>query len=371
MPDERPSMFDADTHYYEPADAFVRHVPEKMRARCMQWANVDGRDRLLVGGRVQTLIPNPRWERVARPGSLWAYFKGENPQGLDMKRLFGDLEPLDPAYQDREHRLRQMDEHGIERIPALPDARSADGVDARRRSGGEHLLLPRLQPMGRRRLGIRVPGSDLRRGVSRAGRRRSRESRGRVACRPWRPRCQCAGSSGQEPNVLVTTHLGVASREFGERWEPHQHLGSFRQRQSLHWIVSHDRDITDFVAALISHRLFDRFPGLRLMSVENGAGWVGPLKRLLKKAHAQNPGYFSDDPVAIFDRHVWVTPFWEDSLDEVLATLPVDRICYGSDWPHAEGTAQPTAYAETVAGLDPVAQRKILFDNTCAAVGLT
>ena len=37
------AAFDADNHYYEALDAFTRHVPEKMRARCVQWATIDGR----------------------------------------------------------------------------------------------------------------------------------------------------------------------------------------------------------------------------------------------------------------------------------------------------------------------------------------
>ncbi len=43
------AAFDADNHYYEAEDAFTRHVDPKMHKRCMQWAQIDGRQRLLVG----------------------------------------------------------------------------------------------------------------------------------------------------------------------------------------------------------------------------------------------------------------------------------------------------------------------------------
>ena len=31
-------VFDADNHYYEPKDAFTRHLDPKLRGRAMQWA---------------------------------------------------------------------------------------------------------------------------------------------------------------------------------------------------------------------------------------------------------------------------------------------------------------------------------------------
>ena len=38
-------VFDADNHYYEDEDAFIRHVPKDMQKRCMQWADVNGKRR--------------------------------------------------------------------------------------------------------------------------------------------------------------------------------------------------------------------------------------------------------------------------------------------------------------------------------------
>jgi hypothetical protein len=41
---------------------------------------------------------------------------------------------------------------------------------------------------------------------------------------------------------------------------------------------------------------------------------------------------------------VWVTPFWEDDVDALLADMRVDRLLLGSDWPHAEGVRQPADF---------------------------
>ena len=68
-----------------------------MAKRCMQWADVDGKRRLLVGGKINKFIPNPTFDPIAKPGSLEDYFRGRNDEGIDMKTMFGDLDPIDRA----------------------------------------------------------------------------------------------------------------------------------------------------------------------------------------------------------------------------------------------------------------------------------
>src|SRR6266567_2942557 len=100
--------FDADNHYYEAMDAFTRYIEPEYAKRGMQWAEIDGRTRLLVGGRVNRFIPNPTFQHLAKPGSLEQYFRGRNERGDSVVELFGELEPVDPAYRDRDVRLKVM-----------------------------------------------------------------------------------------------------------------------------------------------------------------------------------------------------------------------------------------------------------------------
>ena len=53
------------------------------------------------------------------------------------------------------------------------------------------------------------------------------------------------------------------------------------------------------------------------------------------------PGWFGEDPVDQFRRHVWINPFWEDDLDTVVSLMGADRVIFGSDWPHIEGLVAP------------------------------
>jgi len=57
------------------------------------------------------------------------------------------------------------------------------------------------------------------------------------------------------------------------------------------------------------------------------------------------PSSFASDPVETFRRHVWVAPFYEDDLAGLKEVLGIERLLFGSDWPHAEGLAEPTAFA--------------------------
>jgi hypothetical protein len=106
--------FDADNHYYEALDAFTRYIEPEYAKRAMQWAEVNGRKMLLVGGKINRFIPNPTFDKLSAPGSLEDYFRGLNPKGASVKDLFGELEPCDPSYRDRDVRLGVMDELGIE-----------------------------------------------------------------------------------------------------------------------------------------------------------------------------------------------------------------------------------------------------------------
>ena len=106
--------FDADNHYYEATDAYTRHIDPTMAKRAMQWAEINGRRRLLVGGTVNRFIPNPLFDPVAKPGSLDEYFRGRNPEAKDMRALFGELEPIRPEYRNRDARLEVMDRQGLD-----------------------------------------------------------------------------------------------------------------------------------------------------------------------------------------------------------------------------------------------------------------
>ena len=124
-----------------------------------------------------------------------------------------------------------------------------------------------------------------------------------------------------------------------------------------------ERPIEDFLSSLVCDNLFHRFPNLRVASVENGSKFLDGLFGRLGVVSRKMNGWFPEDPVETFRRHIWVNPFWEDQVDDVIAAVGVDRVIFGSDWPHIEALPEPLQYVDEVRHLAPEHQRAILATN--------
>jgi predicted TIM-barrel fold metal-dependent hydrolase len=124
-----------------------------------------------------------------------------------------------------------------------------------------------------------------------------------------------------------------------------------------------ERAALDFLATITFQKLFERFPRLRIASVENGSEFLPDLFRKLRSTHRRMPGYYKEDPVEIFRRHVWINPFWEDDVQEVVEWMGAERVIFGSDWPHIEGMPEPLDYLAELEPFDAVTRRRILRDN--------
>jgi predicted TIM-barrel fold metal-dependent hydrolase len=90
---------------------------------------------------------------------------------------------------------------------------------------------------------------------------------------------------------------------------------------------------------------------------------VRPLLKKLAAVHVQIPGTFGEDPVELFRRHVWVSPFFEDDVIDLVDAVGVGNVVFGSDWPHVEGLADPSEFVDELAGLDADDVRRIMRTN--------
>jgi predicted TIM-barrel fold metal-dependent hydrolase len=124
-----------------------------------------------------------------------------------------------------------------------------------------------------------------------------------------------------------------------------------------------ERAVHDFLLSMVLENHFRKFPNLRVASVENGAEFLPDLFRKLRSVDRKMPGWFSDDPVEIFRRHIWINPFWEDDLASVVEWMGADRVLFGSDWPHIEGLPRPLDYLHEAKVLGAEDRRRVLHDN--------
>jgi predicted TIM-barrel fold metal-dependent hydrolase len=379
--------FDADHHYYEAEDAFTRHVDKRMQRRCMQWAEIDGKQRLLVGGKINRFIPNPTFDPVAKPGVLDEYFRGKNPDGKGMAALFGELESIHPGYRDRDARLAQLDEQGLAGALLFPTL--AVGMEESLNHDPEALVaafrgfnrwleedwgfayqgrlfaapyITLVDPQAAAeevdwalergaRLFVMRPGPVTAPGISR--------SLGDPLHDPFWSRIHDAG-------VTVAFHSGDAGyKRINEMWGGNREFKAFAP-DPLQTCLS-AAPIADTLASVIVHGVLERHPKVRLATIECGSDWVAPLLKKLRKAYGQLPGSFNHDPVEQFRSRVWVAPYYEDDLEQLRKSLGADHVLFGSDYPHAEGLARPTDFLYDLKGFSDDEVRLVMREN---AMGL-
>lgn len=379
-------VFDADNHYYEATDAFTRHLDPKLAKRAMQWAQVDGKTRLVVAGKINRFIPNPQFDPVARPGCLDDYFRGKLPAD-DIRAAFGALEPISPAYRDRDARIEVMDSQGMAAtfmFPTLgvgmeealvhdPDAAHAAfrafnrwvdedwGLHHQERifSAPYLTLLDPDQALDEARWAVAQGARVV---VMRAG-PIMHPSGGRS---PGDPLYDPMWATLADAGVLVAYHSGEAGYgRYVVDWGEDAEFEAFR-RTPLYGILTSDRAISDTIAALICHGVFNRHPGVRVATIESGSEWVHPLVRKLKKAYSMGPGAFAEDPVATLRRHVWVAPYYEDDIRHLADAIGSSHVLFGSDWPHAEGLTVPKSFVDDLEGFSDDEIKAIMHDNALA-----
>ena len=118
------SVFDCDNHYYEALDAFTRHIEPAYAKRAMQWATVNGKQRLLVGGKINRFIPNPTFDPVSKPGRAGRVLPRPQPQRLGPGQAVRRAGP-DLARVPRPGRPAGADGRAGPRRRDLPRPRSA------------------------------------------------------------------------------------------------------------------------------------------------------------------------------------------------------------------------------------------------------
>ena len=386
--DYRP--IDADNHYYESLDAFTRHQDPKMKRRGVQIVRDGRRVHVLIADKVNRFIPNPTFDPVIVPGCIDLFFRGQVPEGVDPKSL-SRVEPIHPEYQNRDKRLDVLDAQGLEAallFPTMgcgveqallhdPEA-AASTLSAFNRWLEEdwgfayqnRIFAAPMLSLADPKLAVQELESLLKRGAklvhirpapvpSAAGPR----SLGHTAHDPVWERLT-------EADVPVAFHLGDSGyHRLSAAWGGSVDYEPFGPRDPLDSVLVSDRAIHDTMASLVVHGVFHRYPKLRVASIENGSEWVAVLaRRLLKKAN-QTPSAFAEDPVEVLRRNVWVTPYYEEDISALAKTIGVDKVLFGSDWPHGEALADPLSFTGELEGLSEGDVRKVMRENAVTFLG--
>jgi len=130
------------------------------------------------------------------------------------------------------------------------------------------------------------------------------------------------------------------------------------------------------VASMVLLNLFGRFPNVRVASVENGSLWVAYLLAALDKMKGMGRngpwpgGYVAGRPSDLVREHVYVSPYHEEDIPALVRSYGVERVVFGSDYPHPEGLADPVSYVEQLDGLTHDEIAKVMGGNLAEVLKL-
>jgi predicted TIM-barrel fold metal-dependent hydrolase len=152
-----------------------------------------------------------------------------------------------------------------------------------------------------------------------------------------------------EHDAAPVFHVGNFRRPFDEAWyAPDPEPGDPLLNSIFLWTAP-----AVAIASMIVYGAFDRHPQLRIGVIELTASWVQEFLPTLEGAwgfyalrHGGPVSELSMSPSAYFFRHVRVGAMGYEQPARLIDVLGDDVFMAGSDWPHAEGIAEPvTGYA--------------------------
>jgi predicted TIM-barrel fold metal-dependent hydrolase len=117
-----------------------------------------------------------------------------------------------------------------------------------------------------------------------------------------------------------------------------------RARSSVIASVLDSVEVQVTLGEMIVGGVFERFPGLRVISVEADAGWapyfIERLDYVYDRRRSLYPTGLSGEtmPSAFFRRNVWLTFMRDHSGVLGRAQIGVDRLMWSSDYPHGDST---------------------------------
>jgi predicted TIM-barrel fold metal-dependent hydrolase len=383
-------MFDCDTHVLDQPDTFSRYIDPRFRDQAI--ALEDGRmARQRLGTQpIEDDAPATPPGMAVRPGSLKEYLRTLNSGAGAAPYAFM---PVQDWHLRRDARLRLMDQQGVESCLVFPGAAltceafiaDSDVLYANLHAfnqwydeewgfdyQGRIYAPPFISLRDRERAAAEVDWAIAR--GARIVAFRTGPAYGRSPADPY---FDPVWARLDEAGVAVAYHLTECgyNRDVSSLWGEDPEALFWRQ-SAWQWTNCYcDRAIMDTLSALIFGNLFARFPGLRVISVEHGAEWFAYLMRRMDKMRGMGRngrwigGVLRERPSEICRRHVFVTPFPEDDVVRIVEQVGADSLCLGSDFPHAEGCAEPAEFLEQIEPLPAGEIRKIMRDNGRRLIG--
>jgi predicted TIM-barrel fold metal-dependent hydrolase len=372
-------VIDADTHLTEAHDLWTSRAPAAFRDRVPHVTEVDGSATWVVDGAV-----------LGRAGA-GGVIDRQGVKGRSFEGLYEwDIEQVHAAAYDPTARLELMDEAGVFAQIIFPGVVGLGGqgladtvTDATLRSlcveifndasaelqaGSGNRLLPMAL----------LPAWDIEASVREAERAAALGLRGvnltsdtqdlgapDLASRDWDPLWEACSSLG----LPVHFHIGASlttMNYFGTYpWPSHDDDTKLAIGGTLLFIGN-----ARVVVNIICSGMLDRFPTLKIVSVESGTGWIPFILEALDYEMSENAPAAREAlalrPSDYFKRQIYATIWFErTNLLPLLASVGEDNVLFETDFPHPTCLypAPLDTALDNLRELSPSTFRKILGGN--------
>jgi predicted TIM-barrel fold metal-dependent hydrolase len=374
-------VVDADAHLTERHDLWTKRAPAAYKDRVPRVEEVDGR---------------PTWLLDGTPFG-WAGAGGcVDPAGvkhpyLESQRAW-TIDQVHPAAYDPAERLRVLDECGIHAQVLYPNSIGIGGQEMTKTAGDATLRLLCVEiyndamaeiqrESGNRLLPMPIlPAWDVAVSAREAERIAGLGLRGIVmtpdtqdlgapdlANRAWDAVWEVCADRGLPVHFHISASLSD-SAFFGHHFWPSQDERVKPPLGGTMLFLGNARVIMNTIMA----GMLDRHPGLKMVSVESGIGWIPFTLETLHHEVLENATrdveWFDKTPLEYFREH-WYGTFWYEEaggdLQHLVDAVGDGNILFATDFPHPT-CLYPKPLEEVaakMATLRPESRRRIMGDN--------
>ncbi|MBI1817054.1 MAG: amidohydrolase [Deltaproteobacteria bacterium] len=373
-----PGAVDADGHILEPPDLWEQYLEPRYRDRALRLRTDDeGLEYLEINGAPSKLT------RRGSPGMLGGMGKRSEQIAPNPQRTYLRSAPF--GSMNATERLQLLDAEGLEgaflypTIELLWEAECDDVeisqaycraynrwiADFCRDSGG------RLIPIAHLSLGDPVAAAhELARAVK-DGCRGAWVAPFAITKKPHgHPDHDALFAAAQDLDVPLGIHPTFEPRHaFSGRFDM-----QYIRRAQFYLNMLAGEGVRHAFTTLFQFGVFDRFPRLKIIILESGAGWIGywldRMDAIAKVPNAALP--LTHKPSDYFRRQCWISADPEESTIPALMDLVgADRFFWASDYPHPDHTGDYIAELEDLAGkLAPSARAQLLGENVRRCYGM-
>jgi predicted TIM-barrel fold metal-dependent hydrolase len=150
--------------------------------------------------------------------------------------------------------------------------------------------------------------------------------------------------------------------------------GATRPGSTFSFAMGATSQLIPCLTSMVTDRVFERFPKLKVVCVEAGCGWAAYLMDRMDEKYAL-VGQGARMPMKPSDyirRNVWfVAEPEERTIGAMLDLVGEDKILWGSDYPHIDSTLEaPNLIRGSIAALSPERQAAVLGGNAAKVFGL-